>query len=128
MFAAEVLSQLRTLDWLVQEVERVPADTREGLLLREQIESVRARLPHAILAYHDQRAAQGERSTAEVDGVVCGACCARLPAGLLEDILQPGHFGVCPQCGVFVWHGGKPEAKVERPPVAGEGTVSESRR
>jgi predicted nucleic acid-binding Zn-ribbon protein len=108
MFAAEVLSQLRTLNWLAQEIQRVPADTREGGLLREQIEAVRARLPHAILAYHDRLAARGQSTAAQVEDECCGVCRARLPAALRAELAQPGHFGVCPQCGVFVWRGDEP--------------------
>lgn len=105
MFAAEVLSQLRTLNWLAGEVRRVPPESREGVLLREQIEAVRARLPHAILVHHDRLSEGGGVSAAAVAGDHCGACRGNLPEGLMLDLQQPGHFGVCPHCGVFLWLG-----------------------
>jgi len=103
MFSAEVLSQLRSLNWLAQEIRRVPAGSVEHAHLRSQLEAVRARLPHAILAHHDQFAARGRPSAAQVDGRACGACREALPAALLAELAEPGRFGVCPHCGVFLW-------------------------
>jgi predicted nucleic acid-binding Zn-ribbon protein len=64
---------------------------------------VRARLPHAILAHHDQFAAAGKPSAAEAHEHLCGACGAKLSHELVAVLASPGHFGVCPQCGVFLW-------------------------
>lgn len=105
MFSAEVLSQLRSLNWLAQEVCRVPAGSLEGVRLQEQIATVRARLPNSILGYHDQFAARNQPSIAAVDGQHCGACRGALPAALLAELAGPRRFGVCPHCGVFLWSG-----------------------
>jgi predicted nucleic acid-binding Zn-ribbon protein len=103
MYSAEVLSQLRSLNWLTREIHRVPAGSREGALLQTQIDGVRARLPESILNYHDQLAIDGKPSATEVIGGTCGGCHAPLPKNLVEELLLPGHFGVCANCGLFLW-------------------------
>ena len=108
MYSAEVLSQLRSLNWLTQEFHRVPADSPEGLHIQSQMEAVRARLPNSILGYHDRLAAEGRVSAAEVSHENCGACHLRLPRSLLAELVLPGRFGVCPNCGVFLWSGETP--------------------
>jgi len=105
MYSAEVLSQLRSLNWLTQEFRRVPADSPEGAHIKSQMEAVRARLPNSILSYHDRLAAGGRVSAAEVSRENCGACHLRLPRSLLAELVLPGHFSVCPNCGVFLWSG-----------------------
>jgi hypothetical protein len=112
MYSAEVLSQLRSLNWLAQEVGRVPPGSPEDLLLQSQMVAVRARLPHAILAYHDRLAARGQVSAAQVSGSACGACRFELSRDLLGELALAGRFGVCPQCGVFLWSG-----ETSRPPA-----------
>ncbi|MBS0663664.1 MAG: hypothetical protein JSR48_10410 [Verrucomicrobia bacterium] len=108
MYSAEVLSQLRSLNHLTQEVASLPRESREAVLLLAQIESLRARLPNSILSYHDRLAARGRPSAIKVEGTTCRACHLRLPRGLLGELAVPGRFGVCPNCGVFLWLGEKP--------------------
>ena len=105
MYSAEVLSQLRSLNWLAREIQRVPPGCGEIALLQIQIEAVRARLPDAILEHHDRMARLGKSSTAEVINGTCGECHAPLPSSLVEELSRPGHFGVCPSCGLFLWTG-----------------------
>jgi hypothetical protein len=102
-YSAEVLSQLRSLNWLGQELRRLPKGSAEGARLHAQVDEVRARLPNSILGYHDRLTKSGGVSTAELAGHRCGACQVALPAGLLRDLRTAGHFGVCPACGVFLW-------------------------
>ncbi len=103
MYSAEVLSQLRSLNWLTQEIRRVPPGSRECALLQNQMDAVRSRLPDSILNYHDGLAAGGKATAAEVAGVTCGGCKTKLPDDLLATLAHPGRFGVCPKCGVFLW-------------------------
>jgi predicted nucleic acid-binding Zn-ribbon protein len=103
MYSAEVLSQLRSLNWLTQEIRRVPTDSREGALLHTQMEAIRSRLPDSILDHHDRLAGQGKLTAAEISGDKCGACGTKLSVELLGSVAQPGRFGVCPNCGVFLW-------------------------
>ena len=103
MYSAEVLSQLRTLNWLAQEFRRLPSGSRERAKIRSQMESVRERLPTSILTYHDRLAARGQPSAAEVHNGNCGACHIRLPRGVAGELIIPGRFAVCPSCGVFLW-------------------------
>ena len=103
MYSAEVLSQLRNLNWLAQESRRLPSGSREGVKIRSQLESVRERLPTSILTYHDRLAARGQPSAAEVHHGSCGACHIRLPRGVAGELIIPGRFAVCPNCGVFLW-------------------------
>ncbi len=103
MYSAEVLSQLRSLNHHSEEMRRVPGASPEALLLQKQIDALRARLPHSILAYHDRLAARGKASAAKVRGESCSACHLKLPRGLFCELSVPGRFGVCPNCGVFLW-------------------------
>ena len=50
MYAAEVLSQLRSLNWLLEETRRVPAGSSERGLLQSQIDGLRARGARGVLA------------------------------------------------------------------------------
>lgn len=103
MYSAEVLSQLRTLNWLTREQRHLPQGSAQAILLHKQEATIRQWLPNAILSYHDQLAGTGKSSVAAVAGSLCGACYAILPDGLLSELKTPGHFGVCPKCGVFIW-------------------------
>lgn len=118
MYSAEVLSQLRSLNHLSWERRRVPAGSAEAILLQEQIGALRARLPGAILDYHDHWEVQSQSSTAGVVGDGCGACHRSLPRELLEELAVPGHFGVCPHCGVFVWRDTDPQPGESASPIA----------
>ena len=118
MYSAEVLSQLRSLNWLTQEIRRVPVGSREAALLQTQMDAVRSRLPDSILDHHDRLAEDGKLTAAEVRGNICGACGTALPSDLIGSLGRPGRFGVCPKCGVFLWsaapHGEPPEIAIKR--------------
>lgn len=114
MYSAEVLSQLRSMNHLSQEMRRVPPDSAEAILLQKQIAALRARLPNSILDYHDRFEARGKTSVTQVTGSSCGACHLKLPSGLMGELAVPGRFGVCPNCGVFLWT----ETKVRTTEVA----------
>lgn len=103
MYSAEVLSQLRSLNWLLKESRLVPAGSPESVHLQTQMDSLRARLPNSILGYHDRLVQRGQASAVEVTGTGCPVCHLRLPSGLLGEVAVPGRFGVCPNCGVFLW-------------------------
>jgi predicted nucleic acid-binding Zn-ribbon protein len=103
MYSAEVLSQLRSLNWLAQEIRRVPPASRERALLQSQMDAVRSRLPDSLLDHHDRLSAGGKLTAAEVNGDICGGCGAKLPQALVITLGQPGRFGVCPRCDVFLW-------------------------
>lgn len=103
MYSAEVLSQLRSLNWLAQEIRRVPAGSREAAYLQSQVDALRARLPTSILEHHDRLAKGGKVSAAQVRGDRCAACQAQISPALLLELVQPGRFGVCLRCGLFLW-------------------------
>ncbi len=115
MYSAEVLSQLRSLNHLGQEIRSLPQESPEAVLLQKQIEALRARLPNSILSYHDRLAARNLASTARVNGESCGACHLKLPRGLFCELAVPGRFGVCTSCGVFLWMAEKPTEPVPVP-------------
>jgi predicted nucleic acid-binding Zn-ribbon protein len=120
MYSAEVLSQLRSLNHLSQEIRRLPRESPEAVLLQTQIGALRARLPNSILSYHDRLAARGQDSAIKVNGESCSVCHLKLPRGLLGELAVPGRFGVCPNCGVFLWMGEKsaePVPALVRKPV-----------
>jgi hypothetical protein len=117
MYSAEVLSQLRSLNWLALEFRRLPVGSLEAALVQRQMEAVRARLPNSMLGYHDRLAARGQVSAAQVtESDNCGACHLKLPRGLIGELSLPGRFGVCPNCGVFLWSGepSQEPAKISR--------------
>ena len=122
MYSAEVLSQLRTLNWLLGEVRRLPAGNPQRSVLEGQIEAVRERLPLSILRYHDARAKQKLPSVSNLSGSNCSNCHLKLPAGTVAELGRAGSFGVCPNCGVFVWSGdlaaaeSAPASKVDERP------------
>lgn len=105
MYSADVLSQLRTLSWLGREAARLPAESPERSLLDKQITALRERLPLSILRYHDDRAKKNLPSVANVSGTSCSNCHLKLPSGTINELAQPGRFGICPNCGVFLWSG-----------------------
>jgi len=105
MYSAEVLSQLRTLSWLMGEAQRLPAGNPQRSILDAQIEAVRGRLPLSILRYHDERVQKNLPSVSDLKGSACGTCLQELPPETIVDLAHPGRFGVCPKCGVFIWSG-----------------------
>lgn len=113
MYSAEVLSQLRSLNWLLRELKRVPPNSRESRHLQSQVTALRERLPNSILSYHDRFEKRGKPSAVEVTGSGCPACHLKLPLGLVGELAMPGRFGVCPTCGVFLWRTEKEEEKEE---------------
>ena len=119
MYSAEVLSQLRTLNWLTKEQHYLPPGSAQFAVLQAQLMATRERLPHAILTYHDRLGARGKPSVATLSGSSCGGCHLKLPSGMLAELRVPGRFGVCPSCGVFVWSGDnsppEPAAPVKNP-------------
>lgn len=104
MYSAEVLSQLRTLNWLIKEQRHLPSASAQAVLLGEQVAAIRQRLPQAILTYHDELAGSGKSSVAAVAGSLCSACYTVLPNETLSELKTPGRFRVCPKCGVFIWN------------------------
>jgi ferredoxin len=115
MYSAEVLSQLRSLNYLGSEIRSLPPESPGATLLRKQMEDLRARLPNSILSYHDRLAARGQASVAKVSGESCSACHLKLPRGLFCELAIPGRFGVCTNCGVFLWAGEQPVEPVPAP-------------
>lgn len=116
MYSAEVLSQLRSLNWLAQEIRRIPAGSLEGIHLQEQISAVRARLPNSILNYHDLLASRGQPSAVPVSNQTsCSACHINLPLVLLDELAGPRRFGICPNCGVFLWSNEAPAQPATAP-------------
>ena len=105
MHSAEVLSQLRTLDWLGKEAKRLPAQSPERALLDTQINALRSRLPVVILQYHDDRSQRGLPDVANLNGTTCGNCNEPLPRETVHELASSGRFVVCPKCGIFLWSG-----------------------
>lgn len=113
MYSSEVLSQLRSLNWLQRELKRLPQRSPESRHLESQVTALRERLPNSILSYHDRFEKKGKASAVEVSGNGCPACHLKLPLGLLGELGMPGRFGVCPTCGVFLWKNEKEQESMD---------------
>ncbi|MCF7789991.1 MAG: hypothetical protein K9N47_27980 [Prosthecobacter sp.] len=96
----EDLCQLSELDAAKRRLE--PSSTR-CQELKLEAESVRERLPTAILSHYDQRIARGKRGAARMRNNTCGGCHLSLPSGQLSDLRREGSsLQVCGFCSVFI--------------------------
>jgi predicted nucleic acid-binding Zn-ribbon protein len=92
MYSAEVLSQLRSLNWLTQELQRLSPASPEAVHLQAQVAGLRSRLPYAILSYHDRLCANNKPSVVEISGEECGYCSELLAPVLRRKLITPGRF------------------------------------
>lgn len=104
MINRELLEQLRALNAADAELRHHGLTDERRDACEHQIQALRSRLPTALLGHHDRMAKQGRESVAAVVGSSCGACHLKLPVGQLAELNQPGRIGVCPHCGVFLFH------------------------
>lgn len=96
----EDLSQLSELDAAKRRLE--PGSPRCQELTLEA-ESVRERLPTAILSHYDLRISKGKRGAARVRNNTCGGCHLSLPSGQLSDLRREGaSLQVCGYCSIFL--------------------------
>jgi predicted nucleic acid-binding Zn-ribbon protein len=102
MHSAQVLGQLRSLNWLAQQAAEMKGDVARRLKFEAQANAVRELLPVVILDYHDRMRQRGYPSVAPVVGSKCQICGLELPAASLAELQVPRRFVVCSGCGVLV--------------------------
>lgn len=102
MCSAEVVTQLRSLNWLREEAECFPAGSMLRRLLEGQQEVVRHRLPAEIWQQCKKSIESGRPSLTSPQRSRCGACNTRLPDAMLKEVRLANHFISCPNCGTFI--------------------------
>jgi len=102
MDSAEVLSQLRALNWLNKEARSLPSGSAQRRLLESQANAMHNRLPRAIAEQHDRMAQSGRKSLVAATGSYCGACGTELPPHINDELKVSGRFAVCPTCEILV--------------------------
>lgn len=96
----EDLSQLSELDAAKRRLEPSSPRCQE---LRLEAESVRERLPTAILHHYDLRISKGKRGAARMRNNTCGGCHLSLPSGQLSDLRrEDASLQVCGYCSIFI--------------------------
>lgn len=96
----EDLSQLSELDAAKRRLEPGSARCKE---LKLEAESVRERLPTAILHHYDLRISKGKRGAARMRNNTCGGCHLSLPSGQLSDLRrEDASLQVCGYCSIFI--------------------------
>lgn len=124
-----ILVWLRRLSDLEKLKRRIEPGSPELPAITLEFESVRERLPTAILKHYDERRSRGRPAVASVRGGCCGGCHLSLPSGRLAELRRvDGTLHVCDNCGVIIFQGedekpdvpAKPLTKKRRSPaVAG---------
>lgn len=119
----EDLCQLSELDAAKRRLEPQSPRCQE---LKLEAESVRERLPTAILSHYDLRISKGKRGAARVRNNTCGGCHLLLPTGQLSDLRREGaSLQVCGFCSVFILPElPQPEAVAAAPEVADPAPVA----
>ncbi|WP_397384617.1 hypothetical protein [Prosthecobacter sp.] len=113
----EDLSQLSELDAAKRRLEPKSPRCKELVL---EAESVRERLPTAILHHYDLRISKGKRGAARMRNNTCGGCHLSLPSGQLSDLRrEDASLQVCGYCSIFIL----PE--IPQPEAAAEPVVEE---
>jgi len=96
----EDLSQLSELDAARRRLEPGSPRCKE---LKLEAESVRERLPTAILHHYDLRISKGKRGAARMRNNTCGGCHLSLPSGQLSDLRrEDASLQVCGYCSIFI--------------------------
>jgi hypothetical protein len=96
----EALSQLTDLDATRRRLEIKSARHKE---ITVEVESVRERLPTAILSHYDQRISRGKRGASRVRNGTCGGCHLQLPSGQLSDMRRADvALQICGNCSALL--------------------------
>ncbi|MHB1081031.1 MAG: zinc ribbon domain-containing protein [Prosthecobacter sp.] len=96
----EDLCQLSELDAAKRRLEPSSPRCKELML---EAESVRERLPTAILHHYDLRISKGKRGAARMRNNTCGGCHLSLPSGQLSDLRrEDASLQVCGYCSIFI--------------------------
>lgn len=99
-----VLLWLRRLSGVDIARSRLNKKARDLAEMTLEMESLRSRLPTAILQHYDQRRARGKPCVVPISNGVCGACHLKLPSGRASDLRRTeGSLSVCDNCGAFIY-------------------------
>lgn len=96
----EDLAQLTGLDTTKRRLDTKSAEFKRLAL---EAESLRERLPTAILQHYDLRVSKGRRGAARMRNGTCGGCHLSLPSGQLSDLRRDDMaLQVCGNCSIFI--------------------------
>ncbi len=99
-----LIQSLRQLEELDKARGRLKPRSTKLAGLDAEIESVRQRLPTAILKHYDQRHARNKPAIAPVKNGVCGACHISMTRNRTAELHRTGGaIHVCENCGVFIY-------------------------
>jgi predicted nucleic acid-binding Zn-ribbon protein len=100
----DLFQSLRQLEELDKARSLLKPKSTKLAALDAEIESVRQRLPTAILKHYDQRHARNKPAIAPVKNGVCGACHISMTRSSAAELHRGGGaIHVCENCGVFIY-------------------------
>ena len=97
-----ITQSLRELDAVEKELAGLSAQSSRKTVLTQQILSLRALIPTAILTHFDRMKARGKHGVVSVRNGVCGACHMAIPRGDLVRLRDSDELNVC-DCGTFIY-------------------------
>ncbi len=79
----------------------------------EQLQALRAQIPHQVLGHYDRLVVRGKKGMAIVRNQVCTGCHMRLPIGAYNTLLQGTDIQLCESCGRYLYVPDAAETKFE---------------
>jgi predicted nucleic acid-binding Zn-ribbon protein len=99
-----ILEGLLELVRLDKQLRKTDKDRPERRQVKDAINSVRAKLPQAILAHFDRQKSRGKLGIAPVRGGVCGACHLKMPLGHVAELHhKQDDLALCDNCGTYIY-------------------------
>jgi hypothetical protein len=111
-----IITRLKRLSDLDKIRRRLGPGSPELPAIIAELDSVRDRLPTAMLKHYDERRSRGKPAIASVTGGICGGCHLSLPSGRMAELRRAdGTLHACDNCGVILVFA---EENQELPPPA----------
>jgi predicted nucleic acid-binding Zn-ribbon protein len=99
-----ILDGLLELARLEKQLRQVGKETAQGRIVKDAIDSVRAKLPEPILGHFDRQKSRGKLGIAPVLGGFCGACHLKIPLGHIAELRhKQDDLALCDNCGTYIY-------------------------
>jgi RNase P subunit RPR2 len=99
----DIVTRLKRLSDLDMIQRRLGPGSPELPIIIAEVNSVRDRLPTAMLKHFDERSSRGKPAIASVRGGICGGCHLSLPSGRMAELRRAdGTLYACDNCGVIL--------------------------